>query len=489
MTIDPFADVPTHAAALRAGQYSAVELAGFFLDRLERFGPRLNALVTLTRDRALREAETADEELARGVDRGPLHGIPYGVKDLLAADGYPTTWGCGPLREQRFRGDSTAVAKLGAAGAVLVGKLAMVEWAGGLGYGQPDASFTGPGVCAWDETRWSGGSSSGSGSAVGAGLVPFALGSETWGSIHSPANNNGVCGLRPTFGRVDRAGCMALSWTMDKLGPLARTAHDCGLILAAISGSPSPLGGARRTGGAPPSGDGEAAFPPDEMNANRPFAYPPPAGETPAPPFALAVFKDAAKDAQPAVRENYGASLEELRKFAALTEIELPPYPYAAAAITLINAEGAAAYGDFVTDGKTWDLAAPEDRWGGYAGRLIPAVDYLNALRLRAKFARELDALLAPYDAVVTPARATVAPPLGKPFREYAPGANAETMGGPANAAGLPGLCVPNGFDADGLPTGLNLVGRAFGEGRVLAVAKAYQAATDWHARRPRQWG
>ena len=476
MSIDPFADVPAHAAALRAGDYTAVDLAEFFLGRLERFGPELNAVVTLTRDRALREAAAADAERARGVDRGPLHGIPYGVKDLLAAKGYPTSWGCGPLRDQRFDGDSAAVAKLKAAGAVLCAKLAMVEWAGGMGYSQPDASFTGPGVCAWDNARWSGGSSSGSGSAVGAGLVPFALGSETWGSIHSPANNNGVCGLRPTFGRVDRAGCMVLSWTMDKLGPLARTAHDCGLVLAAISG---------RT---PPLGDGESSFPPDEMTADRPFVYPPTAAENPRPPFALAVFKEAAKDAQPAVRESYAASLDALREFATLTEIELPAYPYTAAAVTLINAEGAAAYGDFVADGLSWDLTAPEDRFGGYAGRMIPAVDYISALRLRAKFARGLDSLLSPYDAVVTPARATVAPPLGRPFREFAPGANAETMSGPANAAGLPGLCLPNGFDADGLPTGLNLVGRAFGEARVLAVARAFQAATDWHARRPDRW-
>ena len=472
MTIDAFADLPTHAAALRQGDYSAADLAAFFLDRLETRGPALNAVVTVTRDRAVREAAKADEELARGVDRGPLHGIPYGVKDLMVADGDPTTWGCGPLRDQRFEGDSAAVAKLTAAGAVLCGKLAMVEWAGGLGYSQPDASFTGPGVCAWDETRWSGGSSSGSGSAVGAGLVPFALGSETWGSIHSPANNNGVCGLRPTFGRVDRAGCMVLSWTMDKLGPLARTAHDCGLVLNAISGDSPPA-------------DGGPPFPPDEMHAARPLDYPPAAEDTPAPPFKLAIFKNAAKAAQPAVRENYEASLDVLRELGTLTEIELPPYPYAVAAITLIDAEGAAAYGDFVAAGDTWDLAAPEDRWGGYAGRLIPAVDYLNALRLRAKFARDLDSLLSPFDAVVTPGRATVASPLGVPFREYAPGANAETMSGPANAAGLPGLLVPNGFDGDGLPTGLNLVGRAWGEARVLAVARAYQAVTDWHTRRP----
>ena len=479
MPIDPFADLTTHAAALRRGDYSAVALARFFLGRLERIGPRLNAVVTVTRDRALREAERADEERADGVDRGPLHGIPYGVKDLLAAEGYPTTWGCAPLTEQRFDHDSAAVAKLTAAGAVLCAKLAMVEWAGGLGYDQPDASFTGPGVCAWDETRWSGGSSSGSGSAVGAGLVAFALGSETWGSIHSPANNNGVCGFRPTFGRVDRAGCMVLSWTMDKLGPLARTAHDCGLVLDVIAGPASA--------NAPPVGDGEAdGFPPDEMTSPRSYRYP--GSDEPDRPFKLGVVAGAAENAQDAVRENYEASLEELRKLGTIEEVAIPEYPYAAAAVTLINAEGAAAFGDFVAEGLSWDLTAPEDRFGGYAGRMIPAVDYLNAMRLRAKFARHLDAAFAPYDAVVTPARSTVAPPLGAPFRDYARGATAETLGGPANAAGLPGLCLPNGFDADGLPTGLNLVGRAFAENRVLAVGRAYQAVTDWHRQSPERW-
>ena len=478
MPIDPFADLPTHAAALRRGDCTAVELAQFFLDRLERLGPVLNAVVTLTRDRALREAERADAELARGVDRGPLHGIPYGAKDLLAAEGTPTAWGAAPLRDQAFEHDAAAIAKLTAAGAVLCAKLAMTEWAGGLGYDQPDATFTGPGVCAWDETRWSGGSSSGPGSAVGAGLVPFALGSETWGSIHSPANNNGVCGLRPTFGRVDRAGCMTLSWTMDKLGPLARTAHDCGLVLHALAG-PAPPG----EDGGPPIG-----FPPDEMTSPRPYRYPPTGDDVRSPPFKLAVLPGAADRAQDAVRENYEASLDLLRTLGSVTEIALPPYPYGVAATTILNAEVAAAAGDFVAAGLAWDLTAPEARYGGLAGRLIPAVDYLNALRLRAKFARELDRLLAPFDAVVTPARATVAQPLGMSFGAYAPGARAETLGAPANAAGLPGLCLPNGFDAGGLPTGLNLVGRAFAENRVLAVGRALQAATDWHARVPERW-
>ena len=335
-------------------------------------------------------------------------------------------------------------------------------------------------MCAWDETRWSGGSSSGSGSAVGAGLVPFALGSETWGSIHSPANNNGVCGLRPTFGRVDRTGCMVLSWTMDKLGPLARTARDCGLVLDAIAG--------RDDESSARAAEAERRFPPDEMTSSRPFAYPPRAGDTPAPPFKFAVIPGAADDAQDGVRENFEASMDVLKSLGTVEEIELPPRPYAVAAILLINAEGAAAFDDFVRAGSTWDLTAPEDRFGGYAGRTIPAVDYLNALRVRAAFSRELDGLFAPYDAVVTPARSTVAPPLGQPFGRYARGARAETLGGPANAAGLPGLCLPNGFGEDGLPTGLNLVGRAFAENRLIAVGEAYQAATDWHTRSPPRW-
>ncbi len=475
MPIDPFADLPTHAAALRRGDYSAVELAQLCLDRLDTHGRTLNAVVTLTRERALREAERADEELARGVDRGPLHGIPYGAKDLLAAEGYPTTWGAAPLRDQRFDRDSAAIARLTDAGAVLCAKLAMTEWAGGFGYQQANATFTGPGVCAWDETRWSGGSSSGSGSAVGAGLIPFALGSETLGSIHSPAANNGVCGLRPTFGRVDRTGCLSLSWTMDKLGPLARTAHDCGLVLQAIAGPGEPTAG----------------FPPDEMVSSQPYRDPPAVAL--GPPFKLAVLPGAADRAQDAVRANYEAGLDLLRTLGTVEEIVLPRRPYDAAARLIINAELAAAADAFVSEGLAWDLTAPEDRYGGLAGRMIPAVDYLNALRVRAQFARELDGLFAPpgarpFDAIVTPARATVAEPLDRPFRRYAPGARAETLAAPANAAGLPGLCLPNGFDSDGLPTGLNLVGRAFGEHRVLAVGRAYQALTDWHTRRPGRW-
>ena len=222
---------------LRARRFSAVELAESYMARLEEHGARLGAVVTITRERALREARQAQRELAAGRDRGPLHGIPYGAKDLLAAVGYPTTWGAAPFREQRFDYDATVIERLREAGAVLVAKLAMVELAGGMGYNQANASFTGPGRTPWNLKYWSGGSSSGSGAAVGAALVPFAIGSETWGSIMFPAACNGVSGLRPTFGRVSRHGAMALSWTMDKIGPLCRSADDCGLVLAAIAGA------------------------------------------------------------------------------------------------------------------------------------------------------------------------------------------------------------------------------------------------------------
>ena len=222
---------------IRAGAVSPVQLAETFLHRLETLGPRYNAVVTLTRERAMDQARRAERELAAGRDFGPLHGIPYGAKDLLATSGgIPTSWGAAPLKDQRFDEDATVIRKLEAAGAVLCAKLAMVELAGGMGYRQPHASFTGPGINPWNLDAWSGGSSSGSGSAVSAGLVPFAIGSETWGSILGPAGYCGIAGLRPSYGRVSRHGAMALCWTLDKLGPIALTADDCGLVLDAIAG-------------------------------------------------------------------------------------------------------------------------------------------------------------------------------------------------------------------------------------------------------------
>src|SRR5262245_55944395 len=231
-----YAPLSVLAGQLKARKLSSEALASACLDRLEKIGPKLGAIATLLREQALKEAKQADAEIAAGRYRGPLHGIPYGAKDLLAAKGAPTAWGAEPFKDQSFDFDATVIRKLRDAGAVLVAKLAMVELAGSFGYELAGASHTGPCVTPWGLDRWSGGSSSGSGAAVAAGLVPFAIGSETSGSIITPAAYCGVSGLRPTYGRVSRAGAMPLSWTLDKIGPLARSMECCGLVLAAIAG-------------------------------------------------------------------------------------------------------------------------------------------------------------------------------------------------------------------------------------------------------------
>ena len=354
--------LPELGQLLRARKVSSVELVEHFLDRLERLGPAYNAVVAVLREPAISEARLRDAELVSGKDRGPLHGIPYGAKDLLAAEGAPTTWGAQPYRNQMLKGDATVVRRLREAGAVLCAKLAMVELAGGMGYNQAFASFTGPGRSPWDPARWSGGSSSGSGAAVGSGLVPFAIGSETWGSIQYPAAFCGVTGLRPTYGRVSRHGAMALSWTMDKLGPLARTVADCGTVLAAIAG-PDP---------ADPSALGQG------------FAYQ--AGAKTRKRYRLGILKGTLEKTQPEVRRNFEESLRVLREFADIEEeLELPDFPYEAMASIVIDAEAASAFEPLFESGRITELTAPEDRIGGYAGQVVLAKDYIRALRLRRR--------------------------------------------------------------------------------------------------------
>ncbi|MFQ5733536.1 MAG: amidase [Planctomycetaceae bacterium] len=457
-----FASLRTLGKKLRGGEFTAVELAEFFLKRTETLGPKLNAVVTVTRKPALRQARRADAELKKGKDRGPLHGIPFGVKDLLATKGIRTTWGAAPYKDRVIDEDATVVSALREAGAVLVAKLAMVEIAGGMGYRQANAAFTGPGLNPWDARRWSGGSSSGSGSAVGAGMVPFAIGSETWGSIVTPAGFCGVTGLRPTYGRVSRHGAMALSWTMDKLGALCRTADDSGLVLNAIAG-PDPQ---------------------DPSTAGRPYSYP--QKSPPKPPFKLAVVKDATKKVQTKVRANFGASLKVLRGMGTVEEVELPDLPYNTVAGTIISCELAAAFEGMVRTGDIWELTAEEDRWGMHSSLVVPAVDYINAMRIRPKMQRELDGLLAKHDALVTPTLATVAYPIDKPWSQYRKNYRSTNIGGAGNVTGVPAITVPNGFGEGGLPTALQFTGRAFEENRLIAIAAAYQSRTKWHTKRPR---
>ncbi len=465
MPISPelaFGTIPELGRRWRAKQFTAVELAEFFLQRAETLGREFNAIVTITRELALKQAALADQELSAGKDRGPLHGIPYGAKDLLATAGIPTSWGAAPYKDQMFDQDATVIRKLRDAGAVLIAKLAMVEIAGGFGYRQANASFTGPGLNPWDKTAWSGGSSSGPGSAVSAGVVPFAIGSETWGSIMTPASYCGLSGLRPTYGRISRHGAMALSWTMDKLGPMCRTAEDCGLVLNAIAG-PDPA----------------------DPTAVRDAYQFPPKSEPEGKKFKLATIKES-KQWQPEVVANFEASLKVLEQFATFEEVELPNLPYGAVAGTFISCEMAAAFEGLLTSGDVWQLTAPEDQAGGHASQFVAAKDYINAFRIRPKIQRALDEILSKYDALVTPTLPAVAVPIDTNFGAYYAGFKGSEIGGAGNAAGIPALSIPNGFGVRNLPTGLQFVGRAFEENRLLAIAQKYQSVTDWHTKTPK---
>jgi len=446
---------------VRARHLSPVDLAEIFLNRLETLGPKYNAVVTVTRKLAMDQARRAEHEIASGHYRGRLHGIPYGAKDLLATSrGIPTSWGAAPLRHQTFDHDATVVRKLEEAGAVLAAKLSMVELAGGMGYQQPNASITGPGITPWDENMWSGGSSSGSGSAVSAGLVPFAIGSETWGSILGPANNCGISGLRPTYGRVSRYGAMALSWTLDKIGPLCLTADDCGLVLEAIAGEDTN----------------------DPTSSHRAYRY---TADSKNRPFRLGVIEGVADDADNDVRANFDQAVKDLAAAAKIETIRIPDLPYEEITRIILFAEGASAFEDLIDSGQIAALTAPEDRYSVYARTAILAKDYIRALRLRAVVAREIDNAMSPFDALIAPARSTPATPIDKPFRSATRGSAKDVMGAVGNGAGLPAISVPNGFSGKGVPTGIQFMGRAWGENTVIAAASAYQSLTDWHHRHP----
>jgi aspartyl-tRNA(Asn)/glutamyl-tRNA(Gln) amidotransferase subunit A len=461
-----FAPLRDLAAQIRNRRLSPVALTEAYLDRLDKLGPKLGAVVTVMRELALKEARAADEEIRKGKYRGPLHGIPYGAKDLLATRGIPTTWGAEPYRKQVFDHDATVVRKLRDAGAILVAKLAMVELAGGFGYNNADASFTGPGRTPWNTSYWSGGSSSGPGAAMAAGLVAFTIGSETSGSIITPAAFCGISGLRPTYGRVSRHGAMALSWTLDKLGPMCRSADDCALVLAAIAGRDAL----------------------DPSSVARPFTYPENLKKENGRKFRVGVLKGATEGCQPEVTKNFEASVEALRKLGCAVEAAaFPDMPWGSVVGTIISAEGACAFRDLLQSGRASELRSSNLRWAGYAAEMIPAVDYLDAMRVRVRMKKELDALYAKYDAIVAPARATVAYPIDRDFDRAYPGFGGGVALIPAgNIVGQPAISVPNGFGPNNLPTGIQFTGRVWGEARLLTLAHAYQEATDWHRRRPK---
>jgi aspartyl-tRNA(Asn)/glutamyl-tRNA(Gln) amidotransferase subunit A len=463
-----FAGITEINRRLQAKEFSAVELTRAFSDRLESLGPQFNAVALSLRKEALSAAKDVDGDIKRDRLRGALQGVPFGAKDLLAYAKHPTTWGAHPYAGQVFDYTANTIQKLAKKGAILTAKLAMVELAGGPSYRYARASLTGPGLNPWDPTRWSGGSSSGSAIAVAAGLVTYALGSETSGSILTPSSFCGVTGLRPTYGLVSRHGAMALSWTLDKIGPLAHSAEDCGLVLQTIAGSDSD----------------------DPASAGRSFYY------TPENVRALKEIRvgfapvDFNEWADPAARPDFAKALDTIRSLGVqVTETKLPEFPYAAVISTIISAEGSAIFEPLIQSGKVDELADERQIAGLKAGLEIPARDYLKAMRIRSLIQEAFRALLSDVDVLLAPSRLAPAPKITDPLDRRAlspasanPGLTALIPAG--NLAGLPALSLPCGF-ANGMPISIQLVGAPFSENMLLALGKAFQDKTDWHKRRP----
>jgi aspartyl-tRNA(Asn)/glutamyl-tRNA(Gln) amidotransferase subunit A len=463
-----FAGISELNGRLVKREFSTVELVRAFSRRLEQMGPRFNALALPLTEIALRRAKEVDAELKRERYRGPLQGIPFGAKDLLSVEGQITTWGAKPFASQVLDETATVLLKLDKTGSVLIGKLAMVELAGGPSYRSAGASLFGPGLNPWDRTRWSGGSSSGSGSAVAAGLVTFALGSETSGSILTPSAFCGVTGLRPTYGLVSRHGAMPLAWTMDKIGALCRNVEDCGIVLQAIAGSDAK----------------------DPGSAGKSFYY------TPQNARKLGDLRVgfAAADiewAEAAARPAFEAAMHVVGETGVrMSGIRLPEFPYGALAGTVVSAEGSSVFESLIATGKVNDLADAKQIAGLKAGLEIPAKDYLKAMRIRSLVKQKFRELFADIDIIVAPCRYGVATPIAQPLdspssaqpRPSSPGLTGLIPAG--NLAGLPALSLPCGF-ADGLPVALQLVGPAFSENTLLALGREFQNRTDWHKRRP----
>jgi aspartyl-tRNA(Asn)/glutamyl-tRNA(Gln) amidotransferase subunit A len=475
-TISPdlfFATIPELNALLVNREVSAEELAKAFTARLEQLGPRYNALALPLPQEAIRKAKLVDGELKHQRLRGPLQGIPYGVKDLISYAGQPTTWGAKPYAAQVFDYNATVVNKLDAVGAVIIGKLSTVELAGGGGYRYPSASLTGPGLNPWNRTRWSGGSSSGPAAAVAAGLTPFAIGSETSGSIVTPASFCGVTALRPTYGLVSRHGAMALSWTLDKLGPFGRSAEDCGLILHVIAGGDSHDPGSAGKGFYYTS---QYARPLKDLKVG----------------YAAVDFTDRA---DPSARAAFAAAFASLRETGVqLVETKLPEYPYGPVLSMVLNGEMGSIFEPLIASGQVDQLADKAQIAGLRASQEVAAKDYLKAMRVRRVIQEEFSKLFIDVDVLLAPGRPGPAPlataDLNAPDRPVPPGTPPGFQGiiPAGNLAGLPALVLPCGF-AENLPVALQLVGVPFSENTLLAIGREFQTRTDWHKRRPPQVG
>ncbi len=433
-----FASVGELALWIRSKRLTSERLTRIYLDRIKRYQPMLQCIVTVTESLAIAQAQRADKEIAAGKYRGPLHGIPYGAKDLLSTKTYPTTWGSVPFKTQQFNEDATVIAKLEEAGAVLIAKTAMGELAWG------DVWFGGKSKNPWDTTQGSSGSSAGSASGTAAGLFAFSIGSETYGSIVSPATRCGVTGLRPTYGRVSRHGAMALSWSMDKLGPICRTVEDCALVFKAILGPDTN----------------------DQTLITMPFVYEPKRTELKG--LRIGYLKsdfDSVKEGKPF----NDAVLEQLRSLGAtLVPVELPSFPVDDIVI-MLSAESAAAFDDLTRSGQD-DLLVRQikNAWPNSfrASRFITAVEYIQASRVRQLLIQKMEQTMRWIDVYVGPSQE----------------GNSLLL---TNLTGHPSITVPSGFTAKGHPVSITFTGQLFGEGTMMSVAKQYQDATKHHVVHP----
>ncbi len=451
---------------IRRRALSPVALAESYLTRSESLGPKLNAYVTLTHDLALRQAHAAEREIVDGHYRGPLHGIPYAAKDLVAVEGYPTTWGARPFAAQTFNYNATVIDRLNAAGAVLIGKAAMIELAGGLGYESAAASLTGPCKNPWNTNYWTCGSSSGSGAIVASGMAAWALGSDTRGSILCPSAWCGIAGMRPSFGRVSRHGAMAIAYTMDKLGPMARSADDCGLVLSVIAGHdendfqslPAPL----------------AKFPYGKLSAERKLLR---IGRL------TNVWDNPSPDAESAV----DSALKVLEKDAAtISDVKVPDGPYEEAAELTILMEATSSFEDLIQSGRCAELADPLGQVNGYASLQFSPADFLRVQRVRTVLQNNIDKLFDEYDVLVAAGQSSAAGMLSEPpDDEFSGPIERRAPDGISSLCGLPAITVPCGFTKGKLPLGVQFIGRALHDATVITAANRYQSQTDWHRQHP----
>ncbi len=456
-----FAGVVELGRGLRDRRFSCAELTEGYLDRIRRLSPRLNAFESVS-GTALQEAQAADSELRAGRRRGPLHGIPWGAKDLFATVGLRTTWGAVPLKEQAFDYDATVVKRLGGAGAVLLGKTAMIEFAGGLGYRFASASVSGPGRNPWNTERWTGGSSSGSGAAVAAGLAPFALGTETWGSILCPSAFCGLTGLRPTYGRVSRAGAMACSWTFDKVGPLARSAADCRLALQAIAGYD----------------------PDDPTSSQEPVRLEPGRPDLSKLRAAIVPMDFGVKGAEPEAKARFEAAVGELRAAGLrLEEAKLPAMPASEMAGMIIADEALSAFEPFYKDGRVKELRDPYAPYQPEINAAVTGADLVKAWRMREALQRAMAEFFDQWDVIVTPNFLSVAPLVADDLTLALP--YADPVGAIGNACGLPSIALPDGFGKEHMPLGFQIMGPPWSEGLLLDLGDLYQSRTRWHLERP----